>query len=116
MFSTEERIAMLKEITRNFKNVEIHSWDGIIVKYAQNVGAKVLVRGVRNEEDFRYEFEMSLMNKTLDSSLETVFLPTDQQFSIVKSSLIKDLIKFGVDISKMVPPNVEKARYDRVKS
>lgn len=109
MFSTEERLEMLKEITKDFKNVEIQVWDGIIVKYAEKVGANVLIRGIRTQNDFLYEFDLALMNKALDSKIETLFVPTDQQFAIVKSSSIKELAKFGGDISKMVPPNVEKA-------
>lgn len=107
MFNENERYEMLSEMIKPFSNVELHIWDGLIVKYAEQVGAKVLVRGIRTQNDFLYEFDLALMNKALDANIETMFIPTDEEFAIVKSSSIKELAKFGGNISKMVPPNVE---------
>ncbi|MBS7261813.1 MAG: pantetheine-phosphate adenylyltransferase [Treponema sp.] len=107
MFNENERFEMLSEMIKPFSNVELHIWDGLIVKYAEQVGAKVLVRGIRTQNDFLYEFDLALMNKALDANIETMFIPTDEEFAIVKSSSIKELAKFGGNISKMVPPNVE---------
>lgn len=107
MFIENERFEMLSEMIKPFSNVELHIWDGLIVKYAEQVGAKVLVRGIRTQNDFLYEFDLALMNKALDANIETMFIPTDEEFAIVKSSSIKELAKFGGNISKMVPPNVE---------
>ncbi|MCQ2586348.1 MAG: pantetheine-phosphate adenylyltransferase [Treponema sp.] len=107
MFNENERFEMLSEMIKPFENVELHIWDGLIVKYAEQVGAKVLVRGIRTQNDFLYEFDLALMNKALDANIETMFIPTDEEFAIVKSSSIKELAKFGGNISKMVPPNVE---------
>ena len=107
MFKENERFEMLSEMIKPFSNVELHIWDGLIVKYAEQVGAKVLVRGIRTQNDFLYEFDLALMNKALDANIETMFIPTDEEFAIVKSSSIKELAKFGGNISKMVPPNVE---------
>lgn len=115
MFSEDERFDMLKELVSSYENVELHKWDGLIVNYAEQVGAKVLVRGIRTQNDFLYEFDLALMNKALDSGIETLFIPTDEEFAIVKSSSIKELAKFGGNISKMVPPNVEKTLLKKIK-
>ena len=109
MFSQEERLGMLKELTREYENVTVHAYEGLIVNYAKAVNAKVLVRGVRSSNDFGYEFELAQMNQNLNPEIETLFLQSKGQFTIVKSSSIKELAKFGGDISRMVPPLVEKA-------
>ncbi|MCQ2597901.1 MAG: pantetheine-phosphate adenylyltransferase [Treponema sp.] len=114
MFSEEERYGMMKELLTKYENVELHKWNGLIVKYAEQVGAKVLVRGIRTQNDFLYEFDLALMNKALDANIETMFIPTDEEFAIVKSSSIKELAKFGGNISKMVPEVVEKALKEKI--
>ena len=106
MFSEEERVQFLKELIKPFNNVSVHSYKGIIVNYAKEVGAKVLVRGVRSANDFGYEFELALMNQNLNPDIETVFLQSKEKYAIVKSSSIKQLAQFGGDISRMVPPSV----------
>ena len=115
MFNENERFEMLSEMIKPFSNVELHIWDGLIVKYAEQVGAKVLVRGIRTQNDFLYEFDLALMNKALDANIETMFIPTDEEFAIVKSSSIKELAKFGGNISKMVPKNVEETLIRKIK-
>ena len=109
MFSEEERIQFLKELIKSFGNVSVHSYKGIIVNYAKEVGAKVLVRGVRSANDFGYEFELALMNQNLNPYIETVFLQSKEKYAIVKSSSIKQLAQFGGDISRMVPAIVADA-------
>lgn len=109
MFSAEERLKMLSELVKDYKNVNVHICDELIVNYAKKVGAEVLVRGIRSAIDFSYEFELAQMNQNLNPEIETIFLPTKEQFAIVKSSSIKELAMFGGDISRMVPPLVEKA-------
>lgn len=109
MFSEEERVQFLKELIKPFNNVFVHSYKGIIVNYAKEVGAKVLVRGVRSANDFGYEFELALMNQNLNPDIETVFLQSKEKYAIVKSSSIKQLAQFGGDISRMVPPSVAEA-------
>lgn len=108
MFSEEERLQMLSELVKNYKNVTVHCYEGLIVNYAKKVDAKVLIRGVRSTNDFAYEFDLALMNQNLNPDIETVFLQSKEKFAIVKSSSIKQLAMFGGDISRMVPPNVEK--------
>ncbi|MCI6591433.1 MAG: pantetheine-phosphate adenylyltransferase [Spirochaetia bacterium] len=109
MFSEEERVQFLKELIKPFNNVSVHSYKGIIVNYAKEVGAKVLVRGVRSANDFGYEFELALMNQNLNPDIETVFLQSKEKYAIVKSSSIKQLAQFGGDISRMVPSSVAEA-------
>ena len=116
MFSEEERVQFLKELIKPFNNVSVHSYKGIIVNYAKEVGAKVLVRGVRSANDFGYEFELALMNQNLNPDIETVFLQSKEKYAIVKSSSIKQLAQFGGDISRMVPPLVAEALSNKYKS
>lgn len=106
MFSQDERLEMMKNLISDFKNVSVHAYEGLIVNYAKEVNAKVLVRGVRSSNDFGYEFELALMNQNLNNDIETVFLQSKEKYAIVKSSSIKELAKFGGDISRMVPPIV----------
>lgn len=108
LFSKEERLSMLSEIVKAFKNVKVHSWNGLIVEYAEKSGSKVLLRGIRNASDFSYEFDLSLLNHKLNNSIETLFIPTEQKYLLMKSSSIKELAKYHGDISGMVPPCVEK--------
>ena len=103
MFSADERLGMVNELTKEFKNVTAHISEKLIVEYARESGANVLLRGIRNSMDFSYEFDLSLTNKSLDSSIETVFIPTAQEFLTIKSSAIKELASFGGNISGMVP-------------
>ncbi|MBQ4377743.1 MAG: pantetheine-phosphate adenylyltransferase [Treponema sp.] len=107
LFSPEERLEMLKKLTSHLDNVTVHLWDRLIVEYAEKNGANILLRGIRNTNDFAYEFDLSLMNHNLDSKIETLFLPTEARYVIVRSSSIKELARFGGDISGMVPKIVE---------
>lgn len=109
MFSEQERLDMLTTLLKEYKNVQIHVWEGLIVNYAKEVGANVLIRGIRSINDFSYEFELAHMNQKLNPEIETMFLPCKEKFGIVKSSSIKELAMFDGDISRMVPPLVEKA-------
>lgn len=116
LFSEEERVGMMKELTKGYPNVTVHSWNSLIADYCKKVGASVLVRGIRNSMDFSYEFDLALMNKSLCSSVETLFLPTLTKYFIIRSSSIKEAAKFGGDVSAMVPPVVEKALKEKFSS
>ncbi|MCR4900591.1 MAG: pantetheine-phosphate adenylyltransferase [Treponema sp.] len=109
MFSEQERLEMLKELLKDYKNVQVHLWEGLIVNYAKEHGAKVLIRGIRSSNDFSYEFELAHMNQNLNPQIETMFLPSKEKWGVVKSSSIKELAMFGGDISRMVPPLVAQA-------
>ena len=106
-FSDSERLAIMKELAANWKNVSVQVWDSLIVDYARNIGADALIRGVRNVADFSYEFDLAMMNKGLNPQIETVFLVPDPKFFVLRSSSIKELAAFGGDVSAMVPPIVE---------
>ena len=108
-FSANERVDFMTELVSKYDNVSVHLWDKLIVDYAHDTGARVLIRGIRNFTDFAYEFDLSQLNKGLNNEVETLFLPTVNEFAVLKSSSIKELASFGGDVSKMVPPNVDKA-------
>jgi pantetheine-phosphate adenylyltransferase len=108
-FSAEERLDMLKILTRDYENVKVSVWDRLIVDYAEMTGAKVIIRGVRALADFSYEFELSMTNKGLRPGIETIFMPTDPQYFVLRSSAIKEIALFGGDVSAMVPPLVADA-------
>ena len=84
----------------------MHSWNHLIVQYAKQINARVLIRGVRNLADFSYEFDLAMMNHGLSPDIETVFLSTDPQYFVLRSSAIKELASFGGDVSTMVPETV----------
>lgn len=108
LLSPEERLTLIEESIKEIPGVSVRLWDRLIVDYAVEHNIKVILRGVRNVADFGYEFELSMMNKQLKSSVETVFLPTDPKYFVLRSSSIKELLIFNADISEMVPPHVKK--------
>ena len=108
-FTPEERRVMMESILSVYKNVRIHIWDKLIVDFASMHKAKLIVRGIRSLTDFAYELELSMINKGLNSDIDTFFIPTDSKYSLQRSSAIKELASFGGDISNMVPKNVEEA-------
>ncbi len=115
-FSSEERLAMMTALAQDLSNVTVSTWNGLIVDFADRIGVHVIVRGVRALADFDYEFELSQMNRSLNPRIETIFLPTDQKYSVIRSSAIKDIAGFGGDISGMVPPNVAKALHEKLRA
>jgi pantetheine-phosphate adenylyltransferase len=108
-FSPEERLGLMKSLLVDYKNVSVHLCDTLVVDFAKRHEAKLLLRGVRSVSDFSYEFELSIMNKGLDNGIETLFMPTDPRFFVLRSSAIKELLQFNGNISAMVPPIVEEA-------
>ena len=115
LFSEEERFLMMKDLTSQWDNVYVATSKTLIVDYAKKVGATVLLRGVRNISDFSYEFDLSMLNKGLDATIETIFLPTDPEYFVLKSSAIKELAFYDGDVSKMVPELVAKALKEKYK-
>ena len=106
-FSGEERLEVIQQLVSRWNNVSVHLWDSLIVDYAKKIQADVLIRGVRNDKDFLYEFDLAMMNKSLNPQIETLFLVPDPKFFVLRSSSIKELAAFGGDVSTMVPPIVE---------
>ncbi|MFP4376647.1 MAG: pantetheine-phosphate adenylyltransferase [Spirochaetales bacterium] len=113
-FDAEERERMMQRMVSAFQNVEVHIWDQLIVKFAERVGARVMIRGVRALADFAYEFELSMINKGLNAQVETFFIPTDSKYFVLRSTSIKELARLGGDISTMVPTYVADALRERL--
>ncbi len=114
LFSAEERLGMMQSLCQGLPNVTVTTWNGLIVDFADRIGVHTIVRGVRALADFDYEFELSLMNRSLNPRVETIFLPTDQKYSVIRSSAIKDIALFGGDISGMVPSVVAAALHEKL--
>lgn len=110
-FDAGERVEMMRELVAPFPNIGVHLWDKLVVKFAEQVGARIMVRGVRALADFNYEFELSMINKGLSPRVETIFMPTDPQFFVLRSSAIKELARLGGDITTMVPKSVADRLY-----
>jgi pantetheine-phosphate adenylyltransferase len=109
LFTAEERYAMITELVADLPNVQVSIWEGLIVDFAQKIGARTILRGVRALADFEYEFELSMMNRGLNPGIETLFMPTDQKYFVLRSSAIKELAMFHGDVSEMVHPIVARA-------
>jgi pantetheine-phosphate adenylyltransferase len=109
LFSDAERLEMMRSMVSGLPNVEVHVWDGLIVELAERIGARIILRGVRAMSDFQYEFELALTQKHLNRRVETIFLPTAQEYFLLRSSTIKEIAQFGGDVSDMVPPVVEQS-------
>ena len=106
LFTVEKRIELLKESCQDIPNVEIASFDGLLVDAVHHFNASCVVRGLRAVSDFEWEFQMALMNRELDSACETIFLMPRPKFSFVSSTMIKELAKYNGDVSSFVPSNV----------
>jgi len=113
-FSLEERIEMLEAVIGDLPGVRITSFSGLTVDYAREIGAQVVIRGLRAIADFEYEFEMALMNKHLNSDVETVFLMSSQEYLYVSSSRLKELVRFGREVDEFVPPVVAKRLREKI--
>ena len=110
----EIKLLLMEQIKgMDLGQVRVTTSEGLIVDYCRSVDAGVLLRGVRSSADFNYEFELSILNKQLNEEIETVLLPTEPKYFVLRSSTIKELLNLGGDISAMVPPAVEKALLKR---
>lgn len=103
MFSKDTRIKMIKEVTANFENVEVDSFSGLLVDYAKLKNASVIIRGIRALSDYEYEFNMALMNRSLNESITTTFLVAHQNYTHLSSSLVREVAGLGGDVSNLVP-------------
>ncbi len=108
LFSDGERIEMIRDATRGFREIEIVIFDGLLVDLVARVGAKAIVRGLRAVSDFEYEFQMALMNRKLREEIETVFLMPHEAYSYLSSRLVKEVASYGGAVTGLVPPGVEK--------
>lgn len=106
LFSVEERVNMLKEVTRHIDNVEIMSFSGLLVDFANQINASIIIRGLRAITDFEYELQMAQTNHILNEDIDTVFLTSNIDYSYLSSSTVKEIASLGGDVSKFVPEYV----------
>ena len=107
LFTTSERMEIIREVFHEYPNVEVDSFAGLLVDYARRRRASAIVRGLRAVSDFEYEFQMALMNRHLEPSLETVFMMPAEQYTFVSSRLIKEVFRLGGEVRGLVPAQVE---------
>ncbi|HLE33525.1 MAG TPA: pantetheine-phosphate adenylyltransferase [Bacteroidota bacterium] len=106
LFSDQERLDLIKAVVRKYKNVEVDSFDGLLVSYARQKKATAIVRGLRAISDFEFELQMALMNRKLDDTFETVFLMPNAKYTYLNSSIVREIARLGGEVSDFVPPLV----------
>ncbi|WP_341301833.1 pantetheine-phosphate adenylyltransferase [Lysinibacillus sp. FSL H8-0500] len=109
LFSVEERMALMAEVTKALPNVRIESSSGLLIDYAKEKNAKAIVRGLRAVSDFEYEMQITSMNRFLDETIETFFIMTKNQYSFLSSSIVKEVAKYGGNVDELVPAYVAQA-------
>ena len=109
LFSADERVGIIREVFREYPNVEAESFQGLLVEYARGRRASAIIRGIRAVSDYEYEFQMALMNRHLEPLLETVFMMPAEQYTYLSSRLTKEVFYLGGDVTGLVPPAVEQA-------
>ena len=107
LFTPEERVDIIRRVFREYPNVEVDTFGGLLVEYARAKRASAIVRGLRAVSDFEYEFQMALMNRHLEPTLETVFMMPAEQYTYLSSRLIKEVFSLGGEVRGLVPPIVE---------
>ena len=118
LFSVDERIALIKEVTSHIPNVKVDTSRGLLVDYAKSINADAIIRGLRAVSDFEYEMQITSMNKVLDDHLETFFIMRKNQYSFLSSRIINEVAKYNGDVSELVPPLVNEAlkkKYNNLK-
>jgi len=116
LFTVDERVEMLQEAVADWDNVEVASFDGLLVDYASKIGASMILRGIRAVTDLEYEMQMAMMNRRMNDSLETVFMVPSETYSYVSSRLVREVASLGGSAADLVPPNVAEVlrkRFDR---
>lgn len=116
LFSVEERVAMLEEVLKPYPNVEVGTFDGLLVDYASQRGANLILRGIRAISDYEFELQTALMNRRLQPEIETAFLMAGETYSFISSRLVKEVASLGGNISGLVPPGVEQRLKSRFKT
>ena len=114
LFSVEERVKMLKEMTKNMTGVKVVPFEGLLVDFAKEMSAGIVVRGLRAVTDFEYELQMAQTNNKLSPELETVFLTTSLEYSYLSSTIVKEVAAFGGDISQFVPATIERRIQEKI--
>lgn len=114
LFSVEERVELLRQATAGMDNVEIDSFEGLLIDYMKKRGARVIIRGLRAVSDFEYEMQVASINKKLDEEVETFFMMTNNQYSYLSSSIVKEVASYKASVIDLVPPVVEKALKEKL--
>ena len=109
LFSMEERLELLRQVTARFKNVQVDCFEGLLVEFARQKGAAAVVRGLRAISDFEFEFQMALMNRKLEPTVETVFLTPREEYTYVSSRIVKEIARLGGKVDSLVPEPVVEA-------
>jgi pantetheine-phosphate adenylyltransferase len=108
LFTDDERVAMIREVFRKKPGIEVDSFTGLLVEYAKRKGARVIIRGLRAVSDFEHEFQLALTNRKLVPTLDTVFLVPDERYTYLNSTIVREVARFGGDVSDFVPPPVRR--------
>ena len=109
LFSADERVTIIRDVFKEYASVEVETFNGLLVEYARQRRASVIVRGLRAVSDFEYEFQMALMNRRLDDGIETLFLMPSETYTYLNSTLVKEIARAGGPVSSFVPAHVEAA-------
>lgn len=115
LFTLEERLKMIQESVKEYRNVGVEAFNGLLVEYAKARGGTAIIRGLRAVSDFEYELQMALMNRRLDMSVETVFMMPSEEYSFLTSTIVKEAASFGGSVKGLVPGAVEKALSEKFK-
>lgn len=115
LFSIEERIELAKKVFVDYGNVEVATFSGLLAEFAKSVGAKTIIKGLRAVSDFEYEFQMAHMNKKLNPDVETMFMMSNQKYSYLSSSIVKEVGKLGGDLTDLVPEQIIDEIYKRLR-
>ena len=115
LFSIEERVELAKSIFSDYKNVEVATFTGLLAEYAKSVGAKTIIKGLRAVSDFEYEFQMAHMNKKINPDVETMFMMSNQKYSYLSSSIVKEVGRLGGDLTDLVPEQIIDEIYKRLR-
>ncbi len=116
LFSTAERIEMIQACTHKYPNVMIDHFEGLAVDYAQKVGASLIIRGLRAISDFEYEFQMALMNRHMNGNIDSVFFMPREEYTYLNSSTVREIVRFGGDVSAFVPEIVKNKLIRKLRS
>ena len=112
-FTLDERIDMAREVLRPFANVEVHGFSTLLMDFVHAQGARIILRGLRAASDFEYEFQMAGMNRNLHPDVETMFLTPDEKYMFVSATIVREIARFGGDVSKFVHPHIAERLADK---
>ena len=113
LFSTDERVSMIEEMTSHLPNVKVTAFDGLLVDYAGKIGANIIVRGLRAVTEFEYELQISQTNRIVNPDIDTIFLTTSLQYAYLSSTIVKEVASYNGDISKFVPEGIARKVYEK---